>query len=187
MSDLDIFLQYIGGLDEDQAAHEPGAVVGLAYQGAVAELAELKQQTARFIRPINNGKAWVVGFDPDRIGEVAAIGTGIDECNRNIKSICNDIEQIVAIGDSPESGPLFVKLQSAQRRLRTAKYSAAAAVQTSVSKNPGMQLDEVQKLPKVAEAYNHLAEIEETVPAIIAELEERVSKRRDIYRKYEVV
>lgn len=184
MSDLTIFLEYIDGLDEDKRLHEPGAVVAQALHDAQDELADLKLQTARLIRPINNGKAWVVGFDPDRIGEVAAIGTGIDECNRNIESICNDINDIVAIGDGPDNFGLMGRLQEARRSLRSAQNHAAAMSQKAIGRNPGMPLEKISNLPEVAEAYLDLAEIEATAPAIIAELEGKVAQRREIYSRY---
>lgn len=184
MSSLNNFLEYIDNLDQDQAAHEPGTVVAQAYHDALDELADLKLQTARLIRPINNGKAWVVGFDPDRIGEVASIGTGIDECNRNIESIAHDIEEIAAIGDGPGHFGLMDQLQEARRSLRSAQNHAAAASQKAIGRNPGMALERIANLPGVAEAYLDLSEIETTAPGVIAELEGRVSKRREIYVKY---
>ena len=127
-------------------------MVAQALHDAQDELADLKLQTARLIRPINNGKAWGVGFDPDRIGEVAAIGTGIDECNRRIESISNDINDIVAIGDGPDNFGLVNRLGEARRSLRNAQQHAANMAQRAIAKSPGMALEKVSCLPGVAEA-----------------------------------
>ena len=92
--------------------------------------------------------------------------------------------QIVAIGDCPDHLSLMNKLQAARRSLRKAQNHAAAMSQRAIAKNPGLALEKISNLPDVAEAYLDLSEVEATAPAIIAELEEKVARRREIYSKY---
>lgn len=180
------FFEYINGLDEDRRIHEPGFVVAEAYHEAQDSLIELKQSAQSYLVPGKNSRGqWIPVFDEDRTDDIAHLASRISETKAKIESICNDIETIMSIGDGPAVGPLLAKLQEATRSLRNAQNHAATMSQRAITKNPGMALEKISNLPGVAEAYLDLSEVEATAPAIIAELGERVSRRREIYAKYE--
>jgi hypothetical protein len=84
----------------------------------------------------------------------------------------------------PDNFGLMAKLQEARRSLRNAQNHAATMSQRAIAKNPGMALEKISNLPGVAEAYLDLSEVEATAPAIIAELEAKVARRRSLYAKY---
>ena len=89
---LQLFLEYINGLDEDHRIREPGYVVAQVYHDTQASLIELKQSAQSYMVPGKNSRGqWIPIFDHDRTDEIASLSVEIDQATTNLKAISNDI------------------------------------------------------------------------------------------------
>lgn len=187
--DLTSFLEFWQNQSQSQTPIEDAAQkMAPAYIAEIAKLADLKRQTASFIRPINNGKAWVVGFDPDKIQEVATIGNGIDETSRKIKSISNDITAFLELSEGrPTLTAIVHERNQHKRRVLATEKHAATALKRALDKDPHTSPAVLMQRADIAEAYTAMNRAKEETAAPISDLTDKLEKMRKIIAPYETV
>lgn len=79
------FLEYWAGHKSQQ--DPDGEVLFNEYQAAVLDLENSRRKTQAFIIPLNTGKGWHPGFDPDSTSDVINLASEIDQKKATLKSI----------------------------------------------------------------------------------------------------
>ena len=157
-----------------------------AYVDADKVLCDLKAKGILYIVPGKDSRGrWMPVFDEGSSDEVAGLAGEIDATKDKIKSIANDIIEVIELSGGMESRHLFVKRSELRDRIKAASDHAANEAQKALRQNPGMALAQVQELPDVKSAYEAMETAKVELEPMLAVLLEKVEKRRAIYEKYE--
>jgi len=167
-------------------SQEPNVAVAAAYREALASLAEQRARTLSYMVPGKDSRGrWMPVYDEGSTDEVAGLAGEIDATKDKIKSIANDIIEVIELSGGMESRHLFVKRSELRDRIKAASDHAANEAQKALRQNPGMALAQVQELPDVKSAYEAMETAKVELEPMLAVLLEKVEKRRAIYEKYE--
>lgn len=173
--------------DPRTARDDPAKAIATAHDVAIKALADLRIRTAGLIRPINNGKAWVVGFDPDKIDEVSRVGTEISNVDDKLKSISNDIEEFLSItGGIPVMGELVAERNTLHKRVQVTEKRAAEALKAALARDPHTSPAVLMQRPDIAGAYAAQAKAKEETGGPIADLSAKIGKLNAILDKHRV-
>jgi uncharacterized protein (DUF342 family) len=177
------FLDYWKGSTSE---HDDTRLLYDAYQKTLAALGSSRLQTYRLLVPVNTGKAWHVGFDPDEIETVTALAAEIEQRKEALKTVCQDIETFMDIIQSPTLAAPNEELQRTVLKLKGLTIKAKNAEKLASRRNPEMSSLELQELPEVLAANAELAGAKEQLEPQITDLRARLAKARVILQKYEV-
>ena len=185
MSDsLTLFLDHIDSLPENVT--DPGAAVARAYHDSLDELADLKESVRLYIVPGKDARGrWMPVFDADRTDDIANLSSKIEQAQARIKSIRNDINLLIELGDGPSFWPLANKLRELRNQTRNVAGHAAKITQRAIEKNPGVSLEQINEMAEVQAAYQDLEALKAETEPQIAALAERYEAQQKIYGRYE--
>lgn len=117
----------------DRAGH-----MAKAYRSAIAELAALKAKSVEYLVPVKSGEAVVVGFDPDRLEEVATLADRIEKQKETIAEIESDIESFMSVVDHPTIGTLMSRVRQLANQLQSAVTEARNVAQAQAALHPDL-------------------------------------------------
>lgn len=156
-----------------------------AHREAVADLQNTRAKTLQFLQPVNNGKAWAVGFAADKIPEVAALAGEIARKEENLKSICHDIEEFLKLNDdAPHLREIARRREEMRGAISRAARAAEAVRRREMMRNRSATMAEMAACPDIVEAENRLTVARETNGPIIEALTAKLEQMRVIIDKY---
>lgn len=156
-----------------------------AYRAALSDLQDARAQTLDFLQPVNNGKAWVVGFAADKIPEVAALAGEIAKKEENLKSISNDIKTFLDLNDdAPHIREIARRREELRGAISRAARAAEAVRRREMMRNRAATMAELTANPDIVEAEKRLTVARETNEPIIAELSDKLEQMSAIVDKY---
>lgn len=182
---MEDFMQYWANYrPNSNQIHDAAEDMYRTYLEACDTLDHTKRRTLDFLIPHNTGKAWAPAFDPDRIEEVAALGSEINQRRANVKSIAEDIKSFVAVVGGPTINILEDELNRADRRLQSLTILARKEFKKTSKLQPHASPVDVQNTDAVLDANAALAQGQEELEPKIADLRDRLERARAILRKY---
>lgn len=155
-----------------------------AYASAVVELAALKAKTCDYLAPAKSGKAFVVGFDPDRLEEVAALFEGIERQKETIESIAYDIDAYMIITGLPAIGSLSAQVAHNRNRLQMAEDDLRYVVRGLTAAHPELLPQQIVSLPEAVAAATYHEKTKEEAEEQIAGLKTKIDAATKIFAKY---
>lgn len=155
-----------------------------AYASAVVELAALKAKTHDYLVPVKSGKAYVPGFDPDRLEEVGALHAGIEEKKAAIKAIEADIECFMQITAHPTVGVLTSRVAQNRNRLQMAEDDLRYVVRGLTVTHPELLPQQIVALPEATAAAAYHEKTKGETEEQIAALKIKIDAATKIFAKY---
>ncbi|OPX77350.1 MAG: hypothetical protein A4E48_00076 [Methanosaeta sp. PtaU1.Bin060] len=165
---------------------DPAHALYAAHKDAVERIQALRASALSLIQPVKNAKgAWVPGFGPDTIDEAANIGSETERWSGELEAIADDIAAFLDLSDGRLTLTEFVGDRNVNsNRISRAEMQAAAAVQHAIQIHPGADLQELQRVPTVSEAYNRLKQVKDECGPVLKDMETRLSKIRELLADY---
>ena len=156
-----------------------------ARDNALKALADLRIRTVALVRPINNGKAWVVGFDPDKIDEAAGIAAEMSNLDGKLKSISYDVDEFHSVtGGVPVISELVAERNALLKRVLVVEKRAAEALKAALGRDPHTSPAVLMQRNDVSEAYSALEKAKAETSGPIEDLNEKIGKLNAILEKY---
>lgn len=157
-----------------------------AHREAVADLQNARAKTLQFLQPVNNGKAWAVGFAADKIPEVAALAGEIATKEQNLKSICHAIEAFLQLTDGKPDMRSIVRARSeAQGAIGHASRAAEAARRKEFLRQKSATMSELASNPTIIDAEANLTAIRQANEPIIEMLTAKIAEINGILDRYD--
>jgi len=182
MSPLNLFLEYW----QNAHASDLDSARGLyrAYQMAVSDLEDLRAQTLKYIMPVKNSKGvWHVGFQSDKIDDVALLASNISAAEEKIESIAYDIERVMELAGGPRIQIIVDKREEARGAISRAAGVVRRQRSIDEVKNRTATIEEILLLPDVAAAEEALKRARAENEPKIAELSEKLVQLNEIINK----
>jgi len=183
--DLENFLRYWSGpsAGQDDAAFR----LFKAHVDCTKKLKELRASTLTYLQPGKDSRGrWVPVFDEGKTDEVAALGRSIEETDKALKQVCNDI---IAFLELTEGNPYLSSLASRRNaildRILHCERAAGGALKRALSANPHESPAVLMQRADISQAYKDLERAKEETAKPLADLESRLAKARAIIAPYE--
>jgi hypothetical protein len=163
----------------------PEARLFRAYMDQAATLRELKGQGRTFIVPGKDSRGrWIPVFDEGRTDEIANLSGNIEAASAKLKSICNDVIEIVALMGGPCQKDISSELSSLRTSLRLLENLASKETERATKMHPGKRPGEIEALPEVSLAYSKLDSVRAANKPRIEAIEGKLAKVREICEGY---
>jgi hypothetical protein len=158
-----------------------------AHKTATAKLKELRASTLSFLQPGKDSRGrWVPVFGEGQVDEVAALGLEIEQTDKALKQVCNDI---IAFLKESDGNPLLASISGQRNRLldrvKHCEKSAASALKRALDKNPHESPAVLMQRSDIGQAYKDLERAKDETAKPLADLEERLKKARQIIEPYQ--
>lgn len=158
-----------------------------AHQAATSKLKELRASTLGFLQPGKDSRGrWVPVFDEGRVGDVAALGTEIEQTDEKLKSVSNDIAAFLELSEgNPMISSIAGRRNQVLDRIKHCERAAASGLKRSLDKNSHESPAVLMQREDIAAAYSALAKAKSETEKPLADLESRLQKARAIIEPYE--
>ena len=184
-SDIENFLRFWSdpGQKQDDAAFR----LAHAHAANTKRLKELRASTLAFLQPGKDSRGrWVPVFGEGQVDEVAALGLEIEQTDKALKQVCNDI---IAFLKESDGNPLLASISGQRNRLldrvKHCEKSAASALKRALDKNPHESPAVLMQRSDIGQAYTDLDRAKDETANPLADLEERLKKARQIIEPYQ--
>lgn len=184
-SDIENFLRFWAdpGQKQDDAAFR----LAHAHAANTKRLKELRASTLSFLQPGKDSRGrWVPVFGEGQVDEVAALGLEIEQTDKALKQVCNDI---IAFLKESDGNPLLASISGQRNRLldrvKHCEKSAASALKRALDKNPHESPAVLMQRSDIGQAYTDLDRAKDETANPLADLEERLKKARQIIEPYQ--
>jgi hypothetical protein len=139
------------------------------------------------MQPVKNSKgAWVPGFAMDQIDAVASLGTSIEETDKVLKQVCNDIAAVMELsGSFLTITSIAAERNKLRDRVLHCEKSASTALKRALDKDPHTSPAVLMQRSDISEAYSALERAKSETREPLADLETRLAKARQILEPYE--
>jgi hypothetical protein len=170
------------------AAEDVAQKLAVAHVKATQKLATLKAQGVSFIVPGKDSRGrWVPIYDDARVGDIATLGSEIEQAGNKIKSVSNDIIAFLELSEGkPMLSAIVHEREQLRRRILATEKHAAAALKKALDKDPHTSPAVLMQRADIAEAYSAMNKAKEETEKPLADLDERLGKMREILDRYAV-
>jgi len=160
-----------------------GKILYSQYTIKLADLENSRRKTQAFLIPLNTGKGWHPGFDPDMTDAVTRLAAEIDQKKMALKSISEAINDFAAAVGGPSLQPVVDQYRAAKMRLDDLRIKARNTTVLETNRNPRLSPTEIQDLPAVLAVNAALADGREQLDPLMADLATRQKRGREILEK----
>ena len=146
-------------------------------------LEDTKAEVLKFLRPVKTrGGFWSLGFDPDKVDEVATLGNLIEDTDCKLQSIAQTVAQFLELSSGAcRIEEIATRRATIRQRLKAAENFAKAAVNTELRRAGGdIFLDKIKGAPDVAEAYAALDRLHKELDSQLEDLDRRLAALRQL-------
>ena len=183
--DIDNFLRFWS--DPGQKQDDPAFRLAHTHNTTAKRLSELRASTLSFLQPGKDSRGrWVPVFDESRVDEVAALGLEIEQTDKALKAISNDILTFMGLSESFMTlSSLTAERHKISERIKHCEKVTASALKRALDKNPHESPAVLMQKADISEAYAALDRAKTETAKPLADLDERLAKVRQILEPYQ--
>jgi DNA repair exonuclease SbcCD ATPase subunit len=151
-----------------------------AYRKTVEELESASKDLWKTMRADRSGGILL----PYMLPEYETPALQIEDAQNRLAEIQSDIENFMNIVGSHSRHDVETKLHRCKLDIAKAKSQARKTLKRAIQENPGLSLDNVQKLDVVRTAFMERDRIVAEIKPLVTELEKKLNKANEILEKY---